>query len=188
MIGAGNRHWLQCRCGRGRVGATARRHAPLRHLLPSLVKQPYSFPRRDCARVVELSPTTKGGWSADRRPGAAAPGWACRARPGACEAPCVPQRRDARLSALHRGGFRLPVPRFRLRHCLRRTCSEAPRGTGRIAWRAESVPPEIAVTSRSRGTPHLAPPTGPSPETPFDERGKANPTSNTNCSQQIFEM
>jgi hypothetical protein len=37
-----------------------------------------------------------------------------RGRPGACEAPCVPQRRDARLSALRRGDFRpgtaLPSP------------------------------------------------------------------------------
>src|SRR5712691_4706120 len=29
--------------------------------------------------------------------------------PGACEAPCVPQRRDARLSALRLGDFRLRV-------------------------------------------------------------------------------
>src|SRR6516165_2121866 len=43
--------------------------------------------------------------------------------------------RDARLSALHRGDFGLPGPRFRLRHCLRITSSSHP---GRSAWRAGS--------------------------------------------------
>jgi hypothetical protein len=74
-------------------------------------------PAARCARLVNLvHPRTRGGRSADRRPGAAAPGWPaashkhsdlCHAAGrGACEAPRAPQRRDARLSALHRGDFR----------------------------------------------------------------------------------
>src|SRR5712692_860773 len=56
-------------------------------------------------------------------------------------------------------------------HCLRRCVQRAPRSTGRSARRAVSAPPEPAVTSRSRGTPSLAPPSGLSPETPLNERG-----------------
>ena len=67
--------------------------------------------------------------------------------------------------------FSASGPRFRLRHCLRRCVQRAPRSTGRSARRAVSAPPEPAVTSRSRGTPSLAPPSGLSPETPLIERG-----------------
>src|SRR5712691_10993317 len=67
--------------------------------------------------------------------------------------------------------FSASGPRFRLRHCLRRCVQRAPRSTGHSARRAVSAPPEPAVTSRSRGTPSLAPPTGLSPETPLDEQG-----------------
>ncbi len=44
-------------------------------------------------------------------------------------------------------------PRFRPRHCLRRSVQRAPRGAGRSARRSASAPPEPAVASRSRGTP-----------------------------------
>src|SRR6266851_9264659 len=67
--------------------------------------------------------------------------------------------------------FSASGPRFRLRHCLRRCVQRAPRSTGHSARRAVSAPPEPAVTSRSRGTPSLAPPSGLSPETPLIERG-----------------
>jgi hypothetical protein len=70
----------------------ARGHTPVAIFTSSLVKQHIAFPRRDGARVMKLFPTSRGGRSADGRPGAAAPGWTCHnaARPGACEAPCVP--------------------------------------------------------------------------------------------------
>jgi hypothetical protein len=51
-----------------------------------------------------------------------------------------PMTRDARLSALHRGGFGLPGPRFRLRHCLRIRAASSSH-PGRSAWRAGSLPP-----------------------------------------------
>jgi hypothetical protein len=85
------------------------------------VKQPSSFPRRAFAPgvCISASPTRmRGGRSAERRS-------------GACEAPVLramtrharrlrgalrPMTRDARLSALHRGGFGLPGPRFSPRY------------------------------------------------------------------------
>ena len=84
-------------------------------------KQHISFPRRDCARVVSWYPPRTEGWAERRQAhGCSGTRRACRVRrvstrvsrgrPGACEAPCVPQRRDARLSALHLGDFR---PRVR---------------------------------------------------------------------------
>jgi hypothetical protein len=91
-----------------------------------------------------------------------------------------PMTRDARLSALHRGGFGLPGPRFRL---LRRPSpyngGQVPCGSVQRAPRTQVVVPGgrgpclpgRAVTSRRRRTPHLAPPSGSSPETPLDERG-----------------
>ena len=82
----------------------------------SLVKQPNSFPRRVCVRVMIFAstPDARGERSADRRIL-----YLPRLR-GATR----PMTRDARLSALHRGGFWAPGPRFRLRHCLRSACSE----------------------------------------------------------------
>ena len=47
----------------------------------------------------------------------------------------------------------------------------APRGQVVVPGGRGPGPPGAAVTSRRRGTPRLAPPTGPSPETPLDERG-----------------
>ncbi len=83
-----------------------------------------------------FSPTPRGGRSADRRSGAAAPvGPAAsdahrrfwRGRPGTQRGALRPMTRDARLSALHRGGFgpgsALPFPAFPPG-----PCSEAPRG------------------------------------------------------------
>ena len=84
--------------------------------------------------------------------------------------------RDARLSALHRGGFGLPGPRFRL---LRRPPSyngeHLPCGSVQRAPRTQVVVPggrgpclpRRTVTSRRRRTPLPAPPSGSSPETPL---------------------
>jgi hypothetical protein len=84
-------------------------------------------PAARCARVMKLAAPEGGG---------APTGALSRCR--ACEARRAPCDRCARLSALHRGDFWAPGPRFRLRHCLRSACSEAPRGAGRSAWRADS--------------------------------------------------
>src|SRR5262249_61490809 len=88
--------------------------------------------------------------------------------------------RDARLSALHRGGF---GPPGRLVRLLGRPPSyngeQLPCGFVQRAPRPQVVVPggrgpclpRRAVTSRRRRTPHLAPPSGSSPETPLNERG-----------------
>jgi hypothetical protein len=91
-----------------------------------------------------------------------------------------PMTRDARLSALHRGGFGLPGPRFRL---LGRPPSynggQLPCGSVQRAPRTQVVVPGgrgpylpgRAVTSRRRRTPHLAPHSGSSLEHALNERG-----------------
>ena len=77
---------------------------------------------------------------------------------------------DARLPALHRGGFWLRCRAFPHRTCVRIGPSEllAP---GRSARRRLSVPPGAAVTSRCRGTPRLAPRSGRLENTPLSEQG-----------------
>src|SRR6266849_8222981 len=94
-----------------------------------------------------------------------------RGRPGACEAPCVPQRRDARLSALRLGDFRLRVRASVSGIASGDACSELL--AARVVVPGGRFPrlPRLSVTSRSRGTPSLAPPSGLSPETPLIERG-----------------
>ena len=160
---------VQDRCQRGvlgrarmqRIGRIDRLFSCLGHRMTPFPAAPFeqqlSFPRRHCVRVVNL-----------RCIGPHSEGWAERRQAlGLVVAPAGATRpitRDARLSALHRGGFGL---RFRASGCgisSAVSCSDAPRGTGRIARRAVSVPPGTAVTSRSRGTPHLAPPSGSSLE------------------------
>ena len=190
MSPSGPRWWptpRSRRCEQAKVRRTAAHHRRRpRIIAASVVVHPYS--RCQTAVFVPAARSRPGfvyfhpdeGWrSADRRPGAAAPGGPPRhtrnerimraplchaAGRGACEAPRVPQsRRDARLSALHRGDFG-PGPRFHLGHFLpiRTASSSQP---GRSAWRAGSPSlPRPAVTSRGRGTPLLAPPSGSSPE------------------------
>jgi hypothetical protein len=79
-----------------------------------------------------------------------------------------PMTRDARLSALHRGGFRRRVRAFQSPNArLSRSFSRHPDPSQR-APRSQVIvpdgrgpgPPGAAVTSRYRGTPHLAPPSG----------------------------
>src|SRR5439155_23046396 len=55
------------------------------------------------------SRTRNEGWAERRKSVGCLRGTrsACSDTPGACEAPCVPCARDARLSALHRGDFGL---------------------------------------------------------------------------------
>jgi hypothetical protein len=105
----------------------------------------------------------------------------------------VHMTRDARLSALHRGGFGLPGPRFRL---LRRPPSynggQMPSGSVQRAPRTQVVVPGgrgpclpgRTVTSRRRRRPFPAPPSGSSPETPLNERGCGSTSMASTCSQE----
>ena len=77
-----------------------------------------------------------------------------------CGVPCVPCDRDARLSALHRGDFgpgaALPSPALPPENAFSELLAAqviVPGGRG-------PVPSEPAVTSRRRGTPLPAPPSG----------------------------
>ena len=111
-----------------RVYARLRRASGARaHLCPPYeIYSHHLVPAARCARVLKLVHPVRGGRSADRRPVLARHRLARRhaAGRGACEAPRVPCDRDARLSALHPWRFSASGPRFRLRHFLRRTCSQ----------------------------------------------------------------
>jgi hypothetical protein len=160
-------------------GADLAAHRPL-----SAPTHTLSFSRRNCARAFSSCHPDEG--VAERRQA-----------PGACEAPvgpprhtnieaCVTRRAGAlarRPASLEAGGTRasrrstvaifglgsaFPAPPFPAEHV-----QPAPGSTGRGARRAVSEPPEDAVTSRTRGTPLPAPPSGSSPETPLDEPGCA---------------
>jgi hypothetical protein len=160
--------------------------------------QIFSFPRRIPAPgfCIVASPTRVEGWaerretfgcSAEHPLGLHITRQARRLR-GALR----PMTRDARLSALHRGGFGLPGPRFRL---LGRPPSynggQVPCGSVQRAPRTQVVVPGgrgpclpgRTVTSHRRGTPRLAPPSGSSPETPLNERGWASSSIGTIRSQ-----
>ena len=81
-----------------------------------------------------------------------------------------PMTRDARLSALHRGDFwpgaALPSAAFPPQPVQRAPRSQVVVPGGRCPG-----PPGAAVTSRSRGTPLLAPPMDRLRKTPLDEQG-----------------
>src|SRR5262245_22757994 len=105
--------------------------------------------------------------------------------------------RDARLSALHRGGFWASGPRFRL---LRRPPSynggQLPSGSVQRAPRSQVVVPAggvpglpgQAVTSRlpQDATPRSA--FRMSPETPLDERGCESISTASICSQEKYSI
>ena len=94
---------------------------------------------------------------------------------------------DARLPALHRGGFWLRCRAFPHRTCVRIGPSEllAP---GRSARRRLSVPPGAAVTSRCRGTPRLAPRSGRLENTPLNEHDCDRNSRTAHSSQYIFSF
>jgi hypothetical protein len=73
-----------------------------------------------CARALHLcfAHPTRGGRSAERRSGVCETpvGHAVTRHVRRLRGALRPMTRDARLSALHRGGFRLPGPRFSPRH------------------------------------------------------------------------
>jgi hypothetical protein len=127
------------------------------------------------------SPPSRGGRSAERRSGVCETpvGRAVTRHVRRLRGALRPMTRDARLSALHRGGFRLPGPRFSVTEhppplTLRPasgSLSASSSQPGRNAWRAGSLPPGTTVTSRRRRTPRLAPPSGCLRTTPLKERG-----------------
>jgi hypothetical protein len=154
------------------------------------VKQPSSrstFRSRDAfaSGSCHCPPRTRGGRSADRRPGAAAPGWPAASHKKTHRS-CVTRRAGAlarRPASLKAGGTRASRrstvailgrgPRFHHGHFLpiRAASSSQP---GRSAWRAGSPASRGGrLRAASRGTPLPAPPSGSSPETPLDERGCA---------------
>ena len=94
---------------------------------------------------------------------------------------------DARLPALHRGGFWLRCRAFPHRNRFRIGSSEllAP---GRSARRRLSVPPGAAVTSRCRRTPRLAPRSGRLENTPLNEHGCDRNSRTAHSSQYIFSF
>jgi hypothetical protein len=165
------------------------------------VKQPISFPRRSFAsgvcNLASLTPN-RGVGGAPRNVrvlggtpvGRIMTRYARRLR-GALR----PMTRDARLSALHRGGFGLPGPRFRL---LRRPPSynggQVPCGSVQRAPRTQVVVPggrgpclpRRTVTSRRRRTPRLAPHSGSSLEHALNERGWASSSIGTIRSQEKY--
>src|SRR5262249_44631829 len=129
---------------------------------------------RFCARVLKLglrAPAMRGGRSAERTSGACeAPVRRVSDTPGAGEAPRVPRRgtpasRRSTVAILGRA-CRFPSAD------LRPDRSATPRTPG--AWcpgGRGAEPPRRAVTSRRRGTPLLAPPSGLSLEDTPQERG-----------------
>src|SRR6266446_5943442 len=102
--------------------------------------------------------------------------------------------RDARLSALHRGGFGLPGPRASVSFGARRPYNggQLPCGSVQRAPRTQVVVPggrgpclpRRAVTSRRRGTPRLAPHSGSSLEHALNERGCECSSTTSICSQE----
>ena len=140
------------------------------------------------------SPQSRGGRSAERRSGAceAPVGHAVTRHVRRLRGALRPMTRDARLSALHRGGFGLPGPRFspryRPRLALRPAADRFTASSsqpGRSAWRAGSLPPEATVASRYRRTPRLAPPSGCLRRLPLNERGCESSSTSSFRSQQI---
>jgi hypothetical protein len=82
-----------------------------------------------------------------------------RGRPGVCETPCVPRRKDARLSALHHGDLwrSAALPSAALSSAARAASSSQP---GRSARRAVPCASRGCGCEPHRGTPYLAPPSG----------------------------
>jgi hypothetical protein len=149
------------------------------------VKQPISFPRRvlrpGFATLLRQPESRVGGAPRDVRVLGGTPvGHAITRHARRLRGALRPMTRDARLSALHRGGFGLPGPRFRL---LGRPPSynggQVPCGSVQRAPRTQVVVPGgrgpclpgRAVTSRRRRTPRLAPHSGSSLEHALNERG-----------------
>ena len=124
-------------------------------------------------------PLSRVGGAPRRRSRAAAPvGHAMTRRVRRLRGALRPMTRDARLSALHRGGFGL-----RGRAALTGICA----GSGRAGSRA--VPGQAgqagqAVTSHRRRTPRLAPHSGSSLEHALNEQAGKGSSVASQCSQE----
>ena len=169
------------------MGPSSRSNADRIRSLIHNFKQPISFPRRVfCVRGLQLRFTHPdrgvGGAPRNVRVLSGTPvGHAMTRHARRLRGALRPMTRDARLSALHRGGFGLPGPRFRL---LGRPPSynggQVPCGSVQRAPRTQVVVPggrgpclpRRTVTSRRRRTPLPAPPSGSSPETPLTSEDK----------------
>jgi hypothetical protein len=100
--------------------------------------------------------------------------------------------RDARLSALHRGGFGLSGSRASLpaSPALAEASADpdrlqrAPRVQVLVPGGRGPYLPGRTVASRCRRTPHLAPSSGSPPETPLNERGCEQPSLASVSSQE----
>jgi hypothetical protein len=179
------------------LAGTTRQAWPRVHCKSHHVKQPISFPRPHfCVRALPLCfthPPLRGGRSAERRSGARR-NTRGRARNAARQA--LARRlasHDAGRSPLGAPPWRFWAPGAALLSPLPPSaCASAGSGSdpasssqpGRNAWRAGSLPPGAAVTSRHRRTPHLAPPSGCLRTAPLKERGCESCSTGAICSQE----
>jgi hypothetical protein len=189
------------RAGPARSGVARRRHVLVRRVSAS--SSVHSFQTTLlCSRGAPLRPgfcifasltRMRGGRSAERRSGVCETpvGHAMTRRVRRLRGALRPMTRDARLSALHRGGFRHRVrafqsPNARLRRSFGRhpdPSQRAPRSQVIVPDGRGPGPPGAAVTSRHRGTPLLAPPSGCLRTTPLKERGCESCSMDAGCSQ-----
>ena len=118
-------------------------------------------------------PDQGAGGAPTNAPGAAAPGRPAMTLRARHPAGCLPPLAAEGGAPLGAPPWRFSAsgPRFRLRHFLRSTCSELL--AARVVVPGGRFPnlPRLAVTSRSRGTPRLAPPSGSSLENAPHEPG-----------------
>jgi hypothetical protein len=162
-----------------------------------------------CARVLHrcfTHPESRGGRSAEKRSGAAAPvGRAMTRHARRLRGALRPiARQDARERAYDAGRSPLGAPPWRFwapgaalpspwapaalqrRAVALRIRAASSSHPGRSAWRAGSLPPEAnGYEPTRRRTPLPAPPSGSSPETPLNERGCGSPSMASICSQYI---
>ena len=145
----------------------ARRHAPLLYSFLQLSNStlvPAARLRPGC----EIVPApTRGGRSADRRPGAAAPGWACQTRHARALAK-RPASHDAGRAPLGAPPWRfVAVGRVSVSGVSSAARAASSSQPGRSAWRAVPRASRGCGCEPHRGTPLRAPPSGSPQKTPL---------------------
>jgi hypothetical protein len=160
----------------GQPSSAARGDTPVAAFTSSLVKQPSSFPRRDCARVIHETRPDEG-WAERRQT------HGVRAKHSVGSAhDAADQALARRLASNNVGRSPLGAPPWRFlgsgsalpsAALPPQRVQRAPRGTGRSAWRAGPVPPEHAITSRTAGRHASLRLQDRLRTTPLDERGKS---------------
>jgi hypothetical protein len=138
-------------------------------------------------------PPVRGGRSAERRSGVCETpvGHAMTRRVRRLRGALRPMTRDARLSALHRGGFGLPGPRFSVTATRLDSrfgghpapSQRAPRSQVIVPDGRGPGPPGASGYKPRRRTPLPAPPSGCLRTTPLKERGCESCSINAKCSQ-----